>query len=442
LILEFAGKYTVSIGKNSSIQSLEKLIDKCAVAVIAIYFLVIFLIFLEKFIIKRSDSENIYPKWNIWRNFFIISTTLLAIVIRVVGFPQTNPDVYTQLDWTSCFRDNGFFEGYRTFPGNYNAIYMYMLSFLAFLPSKLELTLMKTFSCIFDFICAIYAMKIVIHLKDNQQQLPPSNTNKKIGLLTYAVVLFSPTVFINSGTWGQSESMHTAFIFMSLYYLLKNKIPLAMIFFGIALSFKLQAIFPLTFILIFFIYKKISYKNLLFIPLGLAGVSMPAWLFGWPLPKLFTNYLNGTNTDKVTWNAPTIYTLEGFPSMVPVVFIITALFCLGFLIIKKRSTPSTNTLLLLFLFCNFAVPFFLPNMHERYFYIGEIAVLLYVIINPARYWISFLVIIPAILTYSGYLADFHPFPLLHLTGVMLLAVIFITKWLIESILLDQKEQLG
>ena len=90
---------------------------------------------------------------------------------------------------------------------------------------------------------------------------------------------------------------------------------------------------------------------------------------------------------------------------------------------------------------NFAIPFFLPNMHERYFYIGEIAVLLYSIVNPKRFWISLLVIMPALATYTGYLWGSNPFSLVTLSLVMLAGIIVISKWLVESILCDQKNSL-
>jgi hypothetical protein len=232
--------------------------------------------------------------------------------------------------------------------------------------------------------------------------------------------------------------MYTAFILISVFYLLKNCPRTAMIHFGIALSFKLQAIFPLPFILFLFIYKKISMKNLFFILPGFFIVSIPAWLFGWPVIKCITNYLAGTNiSSSLTMNAPTIFTWGNLPGTMPVIFIVAVLFCIGFLIINKQSNPSNNTILLIFLFCTFAIPFFLPNMHERYFYIGEIAVLLYAIVNPKRFWISFFVIMPALATYVGYLYETNQFALQNLSIVMLAGIVFVSKWLIESILFDQ-----
>jgi Gpi18-like mannosyltransferase len=425
LLLRYGEYLTNLIGKNHPAETLKSFLDVCIFAGFTFYFFVIFLVVLEKFIIKQQDLKNIH-----WERLFLISITLLAVLIRITGFNFKSVDYIGFLtEWVKHFRENGLFTGFKTFSGNYNAIYLYYLKIVSFLPLSMELYLIKIFSCAFDFICAFYSLKIIFHLTNN----------KKTSLLIYAVVLFSPTVFLNSGVWAQCDSIHTAFVLISFYYLLKNNIRLSMIFFGIGLSFKLQAIFPLPFILLFFVYKKISLKYLLYIPIGIVGISIPAWLLGWPLAKIFINYLVGSGMyENLTWNAPTIFAWGNIPSLMPVIFITAVLFCLGFLVINKKSVPSNNTLLLLFLFCNFVIPFFLPNMHERYFYMGEIAVLLYSVINPKRFWISFIVIMPALPTYSGFLWNFNPFSLINLALIVLLAVIIISKWLIESILLDQR----
>jgi len=425
--LGLAQKFLDSFGKFISQDRIEKSITMASFLGIAFYFLVLFLLFLENFII---NSEN-FKKLNL-RFLFISIISILAIIIRIAGFGQITGDFNTQSEWVTYLRNNRHFFGFNNFPGNYNAIYMYFLGILSYLPISAELFAMKFISCIFDFLCAYYSLKI----------LELISGNKKIGIIAFTVILFSPTVFLNSGVWAQCDSMYASFLLISLYYLLKTKFRLAMIMYGIGFSFKLQAVFMLPFIIFIFIYKKTSLKYFLFILIGLIAVSIPAWLFGWPLIRIFYNYFAGTNINGVlTLNAPTIFIWGQIPGMIPVIFILSVLICIGFLIIHSQSIPSHNTLLLLFLFCNFVIPFFLPNMHERYFYVGEIAVLLYIIINPARFLIAVAVIFPAMVTYVNYLWHTNSFTLLQMSVIMLIAVIFITKWLIESITADQKSVL-
>jgi len=420
LIIVYAEQSGLSNGKVVP----PEIISRFTTIGVAFYIFVLFLFALEYFVINPREKQTFN-----WELFFILIITALGAAIRLTGFEYKTGDFFTQSDWVTYLRENGRLSAFRYFPGNYNAIYMYILAILSYLPESMELYVMKAASCLFDYICAFAAMKIIGKI----------TYNNKMGLLAYAVVLFSPTVFINSGLWAQSDSMHTAFILLSLYYLLDNRVKPALILFGVGLSFKLQAIFPLPFILYFFVSRKISLKNLLYIFVGFFSVSIPAWLIGWHPLAFVRNYMSGTNTlGNLTDNAPTIFTWGNIPAFMPVVFIIVVLFCVGILIINKKSELSNNTFLLLFLFCSFAVPFFLPRMHERYFYIGEIAVLLYSFASPKRFWISILVIAPALATYAGYLWGTNPVSLVFLSGVMLAGVIVISKWLIESILTDSQ----
>jgi len=412
------------IGKAITLERVMQNSAKVAQGGFLVYFFLIFLIILEKYFIKQDKKLNL-------ELIFILIISLLAIAVRIAGFNHKSGDFIGHLSvWLSHLRENGHFLGLSNFPGNYNAIYIYILSLLSYLPQSMDLYSIKIISTISDILCAIFAMKIVVHL-----------TNKEhIKLIAYSVILFSPTVFLNSGIWGQCDSILALFMLITFYYLLKKKYIISMLFFGLGLSFKPQAIFTLPFVLLFFIYYKVSLKNFIYIFVGFFSISIPAWILGWPLLKWFYNYYSGTTFPEsfLANNAPTIFTWGYIPALIPVIFIFTLLFCIGFLIVRKPNLPSNNTVLLLFLFCNFVIPFFLPNMHERYFYVGEIAVLLYSIINPKRFWIALLVIMPALATYSGYLWGTNPFPLVQLSLVMLLAVIFITKWLIESIYHDQK----
>ena len=76
-------------------------------------------------------------------------------------------------------------------------------------------------------------------------------------------------------------------------------------------------------------------------------------------------------------------------------------------------------------------------MHERYFYVGEIAVLMYSVLNAKRFLLSLFVILPALATYCGYLFGTNPFTLQQLSVVMLFGCIVIVKWLIEEIIKNQ-----
>src|ERR1035438_1018447 len=61
--------------------------------------------------------------------------------------------------------------------------------------------------------------------------------------LKAAVVLFLPTVVLNSSLWGQIDATYASLGLGGLYFVLRRRPWLACTFFGLALSFKLQVVF-------------------------------------------------------------------------------------------------------------------------------------------------------------------------------------------------------
>ena len=49
------------------------------------------------------------------------------------------------------------------------------------------------------------------------------------------------------------------------------------------------------------------------------------------------------------------------------------------------------------------MPFFMPHMHERYFYLADALCILYVILNPKKVYVAPLVLLPSLMCYMLYL---------------------------------------
>src|SRR6202000_3576182 len=64
-------------------------------------------------------------------------------------------------------------------------------------------------------------------------------------MVASAVMLFLPTVVMNSSLWGQADAVYSAFGVGGVYFLLRRRPWLACLFFGIAFSVKLQGLFVL-----------------------------------------------------------------------------------------------------------------------------------------------------------------------------------------------------
>ena len=86
--------------------------------------------------------------------------------------------------------------------------------------------------------------------------------------MAYAVVLFLPVVFLNSAVWAQCDSIYTSFCVMSFYFLLRGRGRLSMALYGVAFSFKLQAVFFAPAAVVFFLKGRLKFSDLLFFVLA------------------------------------------------------------------------------------------------------------------------------------------------------------------------------
>ncbi len=148
--------------------------------------------------------------------FFVI-ITVIAMYARISMLAFVSGDFYACIEpWFNELKVNGGLSALKLDIGNYNLPYLTILALLTYLPIK-PIISVKMVSIVCDFICAIAAMKIVyIIFKENK--------NKDfLALIIYGVILFLPTVLLNSACWGQADSIYVAFILLSIVALLEEK---------------------------------------------------------------------------------------------------------------------------------------------------------------------------------------------------------------------------
>ena len=190
---------------------------------------------------------------------FVILITFLAFFVRFKMLDFASYDYNNFLKpWFDDLKSNGGLKGLATYKGDYNAPYMTILALLTYLPIN-SLYSIKFVSIVFDFLLAISSGLLVKELVKQ---------NKKIYfVLTYAILLFVPSVLLNGAYWCQCDSIYTTFIVLSLLFLVKEKYIPSFIMLGLSLSFKLQFIFILPLYLILYVMKKkFSILNFLIIP--------------------------------------------------------------------------------------------------------------------------------------------------------------------------------
>ncbi|WP_328857403.1 glycosyltransferase 87 family protein [Williamsia herbipolensis] len=327
----------------------------------------------------------------------LVVIAIAALGLRLAFLDHHSLDFTAFLDrWYTHIADNGGFAAFSESFADYNYPYLYLIAILTYLHIP-ALVGIKGISIAFDFVLAFFAYRIV------GLRYPTFWPRA----LVFGLILFLPTVVANSSYWGQADGIYSAFAVGGIYFLLRRRPWLACVFIGLALSFKLQAIFLIPVVAFLVLRRRIPWRSLLAIPAVMLLLDIPPLLFGAPIAEVLGVYVNQTGSYKqLTLGAPNLYqwiSLGGTVTWIAyagvgVVCVLTA----AALLYALRHKPELDDTAILLAVATSAVvvPFFLPAMHERYFYMAEVLTVIVAFYLPTRYWI--IPILVQIASFGGY----------------------------------------
>jgi Gpi18-like mannosyltransferase len=368
-----------------------------------------------------------------YADLIILATGLiLAIAIRYSLLDYKSLDYTGKIShWYNFIKSNGF-SAFATNFSNYNPPYLYLFYLVIRIDPNLPTVVgAKIPGVICDFLCAYYVYRIV-KVKSSNSTLP---------LLAGMAVLFAPTVILNSTYWGQSDSIYTAALVACVYYLITHKNWPAMFAYGIALSFKLQAIFLAPFLFALFLKRMVNWKELLLIPFVFFLSLVPSWIAGRPISDLLNVYLHQSSQfETITMNAPSIYTWvpqtkEVFNLLyVPGILLGGVMAFLLVVLIYKGKVELTPSAMLEFSLISFMlIPFFLPKMHERYFFPADVISIAFAFYFPEFFFIPIAMSAISFLSYEPYLFEQTPVPFPILTLGLLSAICILVRNVITNL---------
>jgi len=280
-------------------------------------------------------------------------------------------------------------------------MYLYLLFGVSIVfPKLVTISAVKLVSVIFDMIEALFVYKIV-RLKFNQGP---------IAFLAAIAILFAPTIVLNSSVWGQTDSIFTAFLLASLYFIMKKQNWWACLAYGLAFSMKFQAVFLAPFLAALFFKKEISWKQVLLIPAVYIAMCVPAWIAGRPIGELLTIYLRQTNLGETFFeiNFPNLYFQlpdKFFPTFFPATLVIAASMALTYIgsIYKSKIKLTRPVLVLLALVSVVIMPYFMPKMHDRYLYAADALSIVFGFYFPEYYLVPVMINLFSFFIYEGQL---------------------------------------
>ena len=282
--------------------------------------------------------------------------------------------------WYLFFRENGGFAAVARAVGDYNVPYLYFMAFISCLSTP-DLYLIKLFSIAFDAALAWGCLRLVRCLRgrDEADSAP---------LIAFAAALLLPTVVLNGSYWGQCDGIYGALAVHAVALLLEGKNKTSVALMGLAFSFKLQAVFVLPLWGVLWLAKKVKFRELWVFPLTYAVVIIPAVLLGKPLRETLLVYFNQVGEyPRLTLNAPSVYQFLPYDmtraasDSSPVLSALSAagvaaaaalVLILLFLGLRLGERLDGRTCMAIAVVLAVAVPFLLPRMHERYFFLADV----------------------------------------------------------------------
>ena len=377
----------------------------------------------------------------------VVLGALLAVglAVRVPMLSERSGDYRAfLLPWYSHLVDAGGLAGLADSFSNYNTPYLALLALLTYLPVD-PLVGIKAISIVFDVVLAGFAYGIVRRVRPASRWSP---------VLAFGLVLLLPTVVLNSAWWAQCDSLYTSLCLASLYFLLRRRTALACAAFGLAFAFKLQAVFVLPALLVLLVVDRQRLRGLVLAPATFVAALVPAWVAGRGLlsqlavyPAQVTNSSGavggvaarpgaglgrgagggfgggggggalgdgggargGTESaHSFTNNAPTWYAWLPADASTTWKWVGLGLaaavgLALAVWLVARRRRLAPGEMLLVAATLSLVVPLLLPEMHERYFFLGEVLAVLAAFVDRRFLAVAALLQVATLSAYWSYL---------------------------------------
>ncbi len=356
-------------------------------------------------ILEREEMTNSTKvKRKIYLFIFFIS--IIGLVWRCLGLGYDSSDLGVLTRWyNQLVLDGPSIKALYTFRGDYPLTYIFIIWLLTLIPVDFAIAI-KFVSIILDYLMA-YLFGCVA------EELYPAN--KESFCLGYSIVMILPTVIMNSGFWGQSDCFYAAFLMGVILCLLKGKYIPMMIFLGIAFSYKLQTIFILPFIMIYYwCEKKISAVYFLIVPGIMLFMNIPAMVAGYSPMITFSQFIGQSGAYPwlyyyypnfwLFFQAKPYYRFGTSAMLLTIV----ALLIFVVLLVKKNIRITNQRVLPMVIWIMYTCAMFLPAMHERYTYMPEILSVLYGIKDKKKLWLPIglqIAIVPKYLWTMGFVQN-------------------------------------
>lgn len=247
--------------------------------------------------------------------------------------------------------------------GEYNVLYQYILFLIARLP-----------------VPPLYAVKAVSFLGDALLAGAMARLCARDGRQGFAAplaALLLPSAALNGAMFAQCDSLYTACALWALAWSLEGKGARGAACFALSLAFKLQAAFIMPVVVVLWAGERLRLRDALAFALTLCLVALPALLGGMPPARLAGIYAEQTGLYAgLTYNAPGLFGLMNTQGLnvyaygyFGMALAVGACALLAGAVLPRAREMGAREYVVLALLVTLCAVFFLPRMHERYYYL-------------------------------------------------------------------------
>jgi Gpi18-like mannosyltransferase len=338
------------------------------------------------------------------KNYLILAglgLIAVSVFIRLKIIGLTNEDMALLEDWYGHFYRNGIRDLANGRFSNYSPFYLYFLWLVRTQSDWLSRSIgIKLIPTAFDLVSAL-AIFLLSHIKFRTDR----------SFFNSAIFFTLPTVMFLSTGWGQIESMYTCFLLLCVYFLLKEKPLYALVMYGLAFSVKSQSVFLLPFLGILFLKGKINWYHFLLIPGIYIVLAIPAAFFGRSWQSIFMIYIGQVGQfHLLSMNAPNLYifvpeTYYDVGVWIGIGIFLVAMGVWGWVSWRAQMEFTPRQIMLMALSILVLVPFTLPKMHDRYFYMADVFSFAAIIFVPEMWFVPILYQLISLLSYTVFILN-------------------------------------
>ena len=389
-------------------------------------------------VLQRTMSKHLTNPWLAPERLsvMVLPITGLAAAVALLPLGASNYDMMKFfVPWMNTVQDRGLASLSGDFAG-YPPPFIY---------------LMYVASGLVPWVGAVVALKLInlpfiaILSRAIYHIVLIASQSRRRAATAAALLWIAPTPLVNAFAWGQFDCVYAAFLALFVLFAIKRAPIAAASMFGVSLAFKPQAIFLLPLLLYLILAKHVRVRHLVFVPMMYLLMMVPAAIAGcrW-LDLLNSVYIAPLEAFSVlAVNAPNPWKIVGALQLVDYrtgLLIGIAVAGLAGLVISVgalRLEPNARTVVLVAALSGALMPYLLPKMHDRYFFVADIMTFTLAFVIP-RLWVTApLFQVGSLLSYLPYfdLGVHGPlYAILPVTfGVSILALAYVTAQVASSV---------